>query len=1054
MLTSSEKASEFRLQENSSQFGMDMDESEVNPGKRVRVISDPSRVGHLTGEVRVRGGRTKVQVSFTERSQFLLLTAIEIADENDVDIFQLLKQGRFGRASDLRKELTYIMLNGRLANLIYSMNTTNTDFYPHQFKPVLNFLDSPSNGILIADEVGLGKTIEAGLIWTEIRSRFDARRLLVVCPAMLREKWQSELQLRFGITAELVNAGDLQKKLAQARTGTVSDFALIVSMQGIRPPSKWEPDSQGSNHGGSWQLADLLHEEQYGEPLIDLVVIDEAHYMRNPETSTAKMGKAVRHVSDHVVLLSATPINLKSEDLFHLLNIVDEDNFNQVRVFNEVLDANSTLTSAREHVLSSNPNRQDLLEALKEGLSHPLLENNRQLRELVSNLPSDAELSTNETRTAIAHKLERMNLLGFALTRTRKRDVQEWRVVREAVPEKVSMHPIERKLYSEVTNIVREFCDSQGGIEGFLLVMPQRQVASSMAAAVKSWQERTRDLDSIYEDFGADAGEPGPLVGHLMSNLDRLADFKELRSIDSKYQRLHEMLSGYIGRNPGEKVILFSYFKPTLRYLAERLEEDGISNKILMGGFGIDKQSVIDDFRTSSEKVLLASEVASEGVDLQFSRVLINYDLPWNPMKVEQRIGRIDRIGQKAESILIWNLMFEETIDSRIYERLYSRIGIFEGALGGLEVIIGEEVRTLTKDLMSEGLSVEQENSRIDQTAQAISNIQKEQERLEEEAPSLMAHGQYILNEIKAADELGRTIKGGDLWVFVRDFVREHYQGCEFQQLNPDKLLFDVRLSPELRADLDAFLRNQGLIGKTRLAAATGRPTRCEFMNKVVGQTGSNHEVISQLHPLVKFVAGRISSVDHRNYPLVAVQLNRQQTRGIGTGLFVFFVQQWSLHGARDIERLSFAARELHSDQFLSDIDAERLITTAASAGIDWVSVSTDVDLDSAHSLLDACLQKLDDEYEIYVDRLRTENEDRLSFQEASLRRHLTRQQETLETVKRNHEWRGRDALVKATEGKIRALEERFEQKLREIETRRQMTHNNWDVSAGLIKVA
>ena len=120
------------------------------------------------------------------------------------DAYELLTRSRFGRAADLRRSLTFLHLSGRLANLVYSMETTNVDFYAYQYKPVLSFLESPSNGLLIADEVGLAKTIEAGLIWTELRARYDARRLVVFCPAMLREKWRDELRERFGVDAVII----------------------------------------------------------------------------------------------------------------------------------------------------------------------------------------------------------------------------------------------------------------------------------------------------------------------------------------------------------------------------------------------------------------------------------------------------------------------------------------------------------------------------------------------------------------------------------------------------------------------------------------------------------------------------------------------------------------------------------------------------------------------------------------------------------------------------------------------------------------------------------
>jgi superfamily II DNA/RNA helicase len=121
-----------------------------------------------------------------------------------------------------------------------------------------------------------------------------------------------------------------------------------------------------------------------------------------------------------------------------------------------------------------------------------------------------------------------------------------------------------------------------------------------------------------------------------------------------------------------------------------------------MGGNDIDKSAVIEQFRIDPTiRVLLSSEVASEGVDLQFSRFLINYDLPWNPMKVEQRIGRIDRLGQQAEKIFIWNLVYDDTIDSRILTRLYQRLDLFERALGRMEAILGEEIQHLTRDLLT-----------------------------------------------------------------------------------------------------------------------------------------------------------------------------------------------------------------------------------------------------------------------------------------------------------------------------------------------------------------
>jgi hypothetical protein len=139
----------------------------MQPGTAVRLIADPGRVGVVTGRTRSRGGNAYWQIRFPDHADYYRGIHLESISEEDDDPIDLLRQGKLGRAKDLRGRLIHLRLSGRLANPIYSIGTTDIDFYPCQFKPVLNFLDSLGNGILIADEVGLGKTIEAGLVWTK-----------------------------------------------------------------------------------------------------------------------------------------------------------------------------------------------------------------------------------------------------------------------------------------------------------------------------------------------------------------------------------------------------------------------------------------------------------------------------------------------------------------------------------------------------------------------------------------------------------------------------------------------------------------------------------------------------------------------------------------------------------------------------------------------------------------------------------------------------------------------------------------------------------------------
>ena len=1029
----------------------------LDKGTIVRLKADPGRIGFLTGKTRELGKILYVQVRFPDGTEYHNINQLEVIEDEFEDPIDLFVKGKFGRARDLRGNLTYIRLNGRLANLIYSMDTTNTDFYAYQFKPVLNFLESPSNGILIADEVGLGKTIEAGLIWTELRSRFDTRRMMVLCPSILQEKWQSELEKRFGIKADILKANDVLKRFKRCGENMASDLAIISSMQGLRP-GKASDDEENINKTPSSLLFNFLQDAEYDEPLLNLLIIDESHYLRNPETQTAKLGRVLREIAEYIVLLSATPVHLKSRDLYQLLNLVDEQTFNQPQIFDDILKANEPLIKARDEVLQKQLSKNDFLELIENALSHPFLTNNRQLNEIKRNPPTNEKLKDREQRIFFANKLENINLLGKTVSRTRKREVTEWRVTREVVPEVIPMSDIEQTFYTQVTDLIREYAVTRDIHEGFLVVMPQRQMVSSMPAALAEWQ-RKRDIseNQLFEDFGVDdeVQKFGPLVQWIISKVDSMVDLNNLKENDSKYNRLKNILIDHLKKYPTEKVIIFSYFRPTLSYLKDRFLRNGIESICLTGGDRLNKYDVIESFKDpDGPNVLLSSEVISEGVDLQFARILINYDLPWNPMKIEQRIGRIDRLGQKSPKVTIWNLFYENTIDERIYVRLYQRLDIFRKTLGELEAVLGEEIKKLTSELLCEKLNPTQEEERIEQTAQAIENIRVEEENLENEASNLVAHGEYILNQVNAARELQRYITGEDLWIFIRDFFHKKYKGCDFHQLKTNELLFDVKLSDNAKFDLDRYLRNKNLYTSTRLGSFHTKPIRCRFINKVNGKWSKTEETISQFHPLVRFVSYKIKEEKQSYYRCVSIKLSRNHIRTVPTGIYIFAVQLWSIHGVRDIEKLQFMVqKEGNDDAFLDDENAELLISSAASLGEDWLEAPNAVNLSSARNNLDRCILNLENKYRLFIKDVEFQNHDRADIQTQSIEKHRDRQIEKLKDVKQRHISRGKDPLAKATQGRIDALERRIKAKLLEIEDRRKIKHHPQIVCLGLINI-
>lgn len=1028
----------------------------MKPGDKLRVQADPGRVGVFTGITRQIGPNLYLQVSFPDTTEYKQEKTLELVPSEKEDMFELVETGRFGRARDLRGSITHIRLNGRIGNLIYSLNTTNTDYYPHQFKPVLNFLKSPSNNMLIADEVGLGKTIEAGLIWTEIRSRYDYRRLVVICPAMLRDKWKMELENKFGIPAILVGRDDMLEHLESAKHSPLKEIALIGSYQGLRPGRGWKEEEDLSLSQN--QLAYYLRDHDDGSPLIDMVIMDEAHYMRNPHRPTSDLGDLFRSVSHHTLLLSATPIHLRNRDLYQLMNLIDPETFQRETDFDIILSANEPIVELLTLVTNGKITAKVFLEKISDASNSPLLMGNRQLALLKNNPPSERDLRDEKKRVKIASELENINILGRAISRTRKRDVIENNVLRDPHRQHVKMNEYEAELYENVTNLVREYAARNSQYEGFLMVMPQRQVSSSMAAALKSWRERSDELMSVaYEDLGYDDSDRGmgPLVTELVTQAENLGDLDKLIENDTKYLELIRILNMLIKDSPKEKIILFSYFKPTLYYLKERLMKDGFRPVVLTGGQGMNKTEIIMNFEASlTDQILISTEVASEGVDLQFSRFLINYDLPWNPMRIEQRIGRIDRIGQKAPKITIWNLFYSDTIDDRIYTRLYERLDIFQRSLGGMEAILGEKIQQLTGDLIRTKLTPEQESIRVDQTFHALANVQEEEERLEENASSLIAHGEYLLRQVKAARDLERTISSNELVRYTRDFFLKHYQGSTMTHI-PQKgeYIYEVNLSVKAIHDLQLFMRNEQLGTESRFSLGDVGNIFCEFSNKMGGKQPKHLERVNQWHPLVRFVADSIRTRKEVFYPAVALKFSTSTDARVKPGNYFFILDHWSASGVQTIDHLYYYAINMDTNTPLLAEEAELLVTRAAFNGTDLQILPEEMQPEIWSKHLENCMILCDEKYDEYISKITRENEDRADIQLNSLKQHFNIQMERLNNEIEKLEREGKQKGADLRKGKAEKLKRRVEQQVHNINEHRSTIHDRSTINTGIIRV-
>lgn len=1032
-------------------------------GAAVRRIDNPAKTGETNGMARPRGGLLYYGIRWADgTTDYVAEDQLEPQDAiASKDRFELIEAGRYGRSDDLRRSLTHVHLSGRLANLVYSMGITNTEFYPHQYKPLLTLLESPADGLLIADEVGLGKTIEAGIIWTELRAREDMRRLLIVCPAMLREKWRDELKLRFGIEASIVDARTLSDDLRLSSGGNASK-AWVASYQALRPPKSWRRDDElPKRPSGRQLLAHLLDERADDDPLLDLVVFDEAHYMRNPESSAHRLGEMLQRASHYRVLLSATPINLDNSDLFYLLKLCDPDHFQYPQSFQSLLHANRPLVAARDAALRKNSTAEEIVRHVTDAASSDLLRHSRQIASLLAAPPTDIDLQDHRYRAELAASLERVNLLGHVVTRTRKRDVQMERPKRQIHPERVDMTPAERRFYEYVTEVTRDYAWRRGISDGFLLATPQRQVCSCPAAFARAWLGDTSDLAADMADQALDELEEGEddweeddisatLKDFLLANRPRDLDPAELERTDSKLARLVEELRAFFKTGPKEKVILFTSFRVTAKYLRDRLSELGMPSMLLWGNMAESKQDLIDEFRESGDlRVLVSTEVASEGVDLQFSRLLVNYDLPWNPMRVEQRIGRIDRLGQKAQLIHIWNLFYRDTIDERIFTRLLARLRIFEETLGEPEPIIGDTIKRLESRLLTTRLTPEQEEEEIERAALALENVRKRQEELERNASQMMAHGGLILERIAAAQELSRRVTEADLVIYVRDFLRRHATGHQFLQLDGTNE-YSIQLPPASAAELEEFCRKNGAVGQTGLG--NGLPRNCRFVNDLTNSS-KTWEVIHQFHPLIRFVGQKLRQLDEAFYPLVAVRQPRAHS-GVEPGDYLFAVRRWTFSGVSEEEWLQVAVVPMAGGQEpLPDEVAETLVNETRLHGEDWLDAKVSQPPHLVTEKLDVLEAHLNGAYVRVRGRKQDENSDRLMFQLHGIELQLSRSLSVLEGVLDRHRLMRRSALVKATQGRIEKLQARMALKREQIQRREKLIPDDEPVCVGLVRV-
>lgn len=512
---------------------------------------------------------------------------------------------------------------------------------PHQLHVLNRAMETNNIRYILADEVGLGKTIEAGMIVKELKSRGLVQRVLVVCPTGLVTQWASEMQEKFHEKFQVILPSDYDtiRRLTDA-DDVYGQFDQVISpMDSIKPIEK---------HAG-WTDERV---EKYNEERIysiinsgwDLIIIDEAHRVAGSsgEVARYKLGYLLSQASPYLLLLSATPHNGKTEPFLRLVRLLDEEAFPNAKSIVKEQVAPYLIRTEKREAIDNNGN---------------LLFKNR-----------------------ITHLIE-----------------LNWD----------ERHTLQRELYQLVSSYVSKTYDKARRNRKknmcliFLLIIMQRMVTSSTAAVRQSLERRLQVLKTqsmrigslTEEDLAELDIEDGVEEAIEAMSLDIDAEIEELERIiavakqaefqypDVKVEKLIDTIDEILSEDRNQKIIVFTEFVATQAYLKALLEKRGFTVTILNGGMSIDERNeALLEFKTKSN-IFISTDAGGEGLNLQFSNIIINYDLPWNPMKIEQRCGRADRIGQQRD-VHIYNFIITDTVECRVREVLEEKLSVILKEMG------------------------------------------------------------------------------------------------------------------------------------------------------------------------------------------------------------------------------------------------------------------------------------------------------------------------------------------------------------------------------------
>jgi len=705
----------------------------------VRLISDTNTVGIVMGIDKI-GDTLRYTVFFNGRTKTYFDGQIELVPQTESSDFDSL--------IDVQRKLTAHQIKKPSSDSLYSLNAARIDFVPYQFRPALKLIKSDTPRLLIADSVGVGKTIEAGLILKELQARTPLDSILIICPKPLavERKWEDEMK-RFDEDFTSVD-GFLLRQIVKdtERDGEWPDKykRLIIRDSILTEEVLGKPISRKEKGSGLLGLDPA--------PIFDLVIVDEAHRIRNRNTQKYKVVEYLCNNANAVIFLTATPLQNGDDDLFTLLNLLFPDIVIDKTTFMAMGEPNGYINAAI-HNLRISSHENEALEQLEMSLTtewgRNVIAPNPIYKEVIETLRNNI---TREQRVKLINDIESLHSFANMINRTRRQDIEDFCVRRPETLES-NFTQAQKELYEALLGFVSEilsFIHPTITLK-FLMCTLYRQAASCIFGLAPFIRNITahhlRNLSDEFDEYELD--------DYNLSDKSNLIDFnmeifiekskkiielaENLPQDDEKYDKFAELIKKH-QRREKNKIIVFTSFRHTIAYLNKRIKEiDGIRVGYVDGSVNDeDRRKLRERFMLSKNDtvaldILLFTEVGSEGLDYQFCDTIVNYDLPWNPMRIEQRIGRIDRRGQESEIAYIYNCVTKETIDEEIYERCLKKIGVFEKSIGDCSEILGKIRKSIDELVLDQKLTEEERSFKLEQLADNEVRRIQEMQRLEDE---------------------------------------------------------------------------------------------------------------------------------------------------------------------------------------------------------------------------------------------------------------------------------------------------------------------------------